>query len=184
VPQGKTKKKRGLAPLEKSRRKRLKSRHGARRSLTGLVIGKFAPLHKGHEFLIRRALGETDEVYVLLYRAPGFLITMDRRARWIRHLFPRVHVVKGRGSPRHGKGAHIRRLHERYLARVCGRLGVTHVYSSEEYGEHAAEILGAKHVMVDKRRLKVPISATVIRKHPERFKKYLSPIVAKDFGGK
>lgn len=33
----------------------------------GLVLGKFAPLHKGHEYLIETALREMDRVTVMIY---------------------------------------------------------------------------------------------------------------------
>ena len=33
----------------------------------GFTIGKFAPLHKGHQFLIETALKEMDEFYVVIY---------------------------------------------------------------------------------------------------------------------
>ena len=32
----------------------------------GFTIGKFAPLHKGHQLLIETALKEMDEVYVVV----------------------------------------------------------------------------------------------------------------------
>jgi HTH-type transcriptional regulator, transcriptional repressor of NAD biosynthesis genes len=31
----------------------------------GLTLGKFAPLHKGHQFVIETALRETDEVIAI-----------------------------------------------------------------------------------------------------------------------
>ena len=33
----------------------------------GFTIGKFAPFHKGHEYLIQTALKESDELYVIIY---------------------------------------------------------------------------------------------------------------------
>ena len=36
----------------------------------GLVVGKFAPLHKGHELVIGRALADCDEVIVISYSKP------------------------------------------------------------------------------------------------------------------
>ena len=33
----------------------------------GFTIGKFAPWHKGHQFLIETALKEMDEFYVVIY---------------------------------------------------------------------------------------------------------------------
>ena len=38
----------------------------------GLVVGKFCPLHLGHELLIRRAQTECEELVVLSYTKPGF----------------------------------------------------------------------------------------------------------------
>ena len=34
---------------------------------TGLTLGKFAPLHKGHQYIIETALREMDEVIVMIY---------------------------------------------------------------------------------------------------------------------
>ncbi len=33
----------------------------------GFTIGKFAPLHKGHQFLIETAMKEMDEFYIVVY---------------------------------------------------------------------------------------------------------------------
>ena len=33
----------------------------------GLTLGKFAPLHKGHQLVIETALSEMDEVVVIIY---------------------------------------------------------------------------------------------------------------------
>src|SRR4051794_21488180 len=40
------------------------------------------------------------------------------------------------------------------------------VFTSEDYGDRYAELMGAKHVCVDKSRLKMPISATAVRNDP------------------
>ena len=32
----------------------------------GFTIGKFAPLHKGHEYLINKGIKENDEFYIFL----------------------------------------------------------------------------------------------------------------------
>ena len=36
----------------------------------GFTIGKFAPFHKGHEYLIETALKDMDEFYVVVYDTP------------------------------------------------------------------------------------------------------------------
>ena len=33
----------------------------------GFTIGKFAPLHKGHQYLIEKGLKEMDKFYVVIY---------------------------------------------------------------------------------------------------------------------
>ena len=39
-------------------------------SLSGLTLGKFAPFHRGHQFVVETALAEMDEVIVIIYDAP------------------------------------------------------------------------------------------------------------------
>jgi cytidyltransferase-like protein len=36
----------------------------------GLTLGKYAPLHKGHQYIIETALSEMDEVIVMAYDSP------------------------------------------------------------------------------------------------------------------
>ncbi|MDP4366102.1 adenylyltransferase/cytidyltransferase family protein, partial [Escherichia coli] len=37
---------------------------------TGLVVGKFAPLHCGHEKLINTALAQCEELFIISYSVP------------------------------------------------------------------------------------------------------------------
>jgi len=36
---------------------------------TGVTLGKYAPFHKGHEYVISTALNEMDHVIVMIYNA-------------------------------------------------------------------------------------------------------------------
>jgi NadR type nicotinamide-nucleotide adenylyltransferase len=57
----------------------------------GLVVGKFSPLHRGHEWVIRRALDECDEVVVISYSNPEFPGSeASARVRWLAELFPKA----------------------------------------------------------------------------------------------
>ena len=47
---------------------------------TGLTLGKFAPLHKGHQYLIETALAEMDEVVVMIYATEVTDIPLNVRA--------------------------------------------------------------------------------------------------------
>ena len=54
----------------------------------GLVVGKFAPPHKGHQLLIDTALEACDLVIVLVYGNPDFPeMPVHARADWIRAAF-------------------------------------------------------------------------------------------------
>lgn len=149
---------------------------------TGLVLGKFAPLHKGHQFLIETARAQCDVVMVLIYDSREVIdIPLHVRADWIRTLYPDVIVVEGWDGPSaSGDAPEIKALQERYIARVLPR-AVTHVFSSEWYGDHVAEALGAVHVKVDETRETVPISGTRVRSNPHTYRSFLDPYVYKDF---
>jgi HTH-type transcriptional repressor of NAD biosynthesis genes len=66
----------------------------------GLTLGKFAPLHKGHQFLIETALAEMDEVIVMVYDCPETIaVPLSVRAAWIRQLYPTVRVIEAWDGP-------------------------------------------------------------------------------------
>ncbi len=67
---------------------------------TGLTLGKFAPLHKGHQLLIERALARTDHLIVMVYDAPETTpVPLPVRASWIRALYPTVEVLEAWDGP-------------------------------------------------------------------------------------
>jgi HTH-type transcriptional repressor of NAD biosynthesis genes len=73
--------------------------------LTGLVVGKFAPLHKGHEALIAFAQAQCDRLVILSYSKPELPgCPPDRRAVWLAALYPdALRLVLGfRGAHRRG----------------------------------------------------------------------------------
>ena len=54
------------------------------RYTVGLVVGKFAPLHKGHELVIKTALAQCESVLVLVYSNPDFSwMPAKTRAKWV-----------------------------------------------------------------------------------------------------
>jgi HTH-type transcriptional repressor of NAD biosynthesis genes len=66
----------------------------------GLTLGKFAPLHKGHQFLIETALAEMDEVIVMVYDCPETTaVPLSVRAAWLRQLYPRIRVIEAWDGP-------------------------------------------------------------------------------------
>ena len=145
----------------------------------GLTLGKFAPLHKGHQFLIETALAEVDHLTVIIYNEPSVTdIPLSVRASWIRQLYPAVRVIEAWDGPTEtGDTPEIRAKHEDYILRVLGIGGITHFYSSEFYGQHMSKALGAQDRRVDPARAVVPISGRQIRQDPFAQRQYLHPSV-------
>src|SRR5690349_19248993 len=60
----------------------------------GLVVGKFSPLHHGHEMVINRALELCREVLIISYSNPEFPgCEADRREQWLAELFPQTRRI-------------------------------------------------------------------------------------------
>lgn len=148
----------------------------------GLTLGKFAPLHAGHQLLIETALAETDELIVMIYDCPETTpVPLPVRANWIRSLYPGAEVLEAWDGPVEvGDTPEIRKRHEDYiLARLSGR-PITHFYSSEFYGDHVSRALGALNRMVDPARSVAPVSASQIRSAPYEHRKFIHPRVYSD----
>ncbi|MFC4305332.1 AAA family ATPase [Cohnella boryungensis] len=147
----------------------------------GLTLGKFASLHKGHQFMFDTALKEVDELIVVIYDTQVTTIPLHVRAGWIRKLYPTVRVIEAWDGP---DGYSNDREHEireeQYILGLLKGEQVTHFYSSEFYGEHMSLALGAVDRRVDEERRLVPISATRIRENPYENRRFLSDIVYRD----
>ncbi len=148
----------------------------------GLTLGKYAPLHKGHQFVIETALAEMDAVTVIIYDAPETTpIPLNIRSAWLRQLYPQVNVIEAWDGPtENGYTPEIMRAHEDYIIRGLKVSGITHFYSSENYGEHMSIALNAVNRQVNPSRDAVPISATMIRSDPFAQRTYLHPLVYRD----
>ena len=166
----------------------------------GLVVGKFSPLHRGHELVVARARESCSEVLVLSYSKPE-LPRCDpaSRQRWLERAFPfaRCQVISDawlqRCAPHAGLSVPDNHASDddqrRFLAVICTDiLGLTvdAVFTSEDYGPGGAQALsehfrardathpGVAHVWVDRDRRIVPISATQIRAEPYAHRAYLA----------
>ena len=148
----------------------------------GFTIGKFAPLHKGHQFLIETAMKEMDEFYIVVYDTDIIKNPVEERADWIRKLYPKAHIIYAFNSPKqYGLDKESVNIQMEYLSKLIKGIPVTHFYSSEPYGEKVAEYLNINNRIVDKERITVPISANKIRKDSNTNSKYLEGFVYKEF---
>lgn len=149
---------------------------------TGLTLGKYSPLHAGHQMVIETALREMDHLIVIIYNSPETTrIPLEIRAEWIRKLYPDVEVIEAWDGPVEvGNTPRIRQMHEQYLLNILKLRKIDAFYSSEFYGEHVSTALNAENRLVDMERKTIPISGSRIRNDAFRFRSYLTPEVYRD----
>ncbi len=144
----------------------------------GLTLGKFAPLHRGHQYLIETALAEMDELVLIIYAADETEVPLSVRSRWLRQLYPQVKVLEAWDGPQCiGDTPEIRARQENYILGQLRGQRITHFYSSEFYGEHMSRALGAVNRQVDPARVRFPISGTQVRRDTYACRAYLDPLV-------
>lgn len=147
----------------------------------GFTIGKFAPLHKGHQFLIETAIREMDEVYVVVYETDVLNISLEHRADWIKKLYPSVNIILAKNPPhQYGLDESSVKIQNDYLKSVIGDINVTHFYSSEKYGAYVARDFNIINRAVDIERSKIDISATKVRSDIDKYSEYVDKIVFND----
>src|SRR6476646_2529879 len=151
----------------------------------GLIVGKFMPLHRGHQLLIESALAKVDDLTVVIYdnTPPGHYPAMpiDLRMKWLRELYPNLENIVPRSDPLPADMSQEERDEPKYAdlyARDLDFLGpFDYVFSSEEYGDPFAEALGAESVVVDLARETLPISGTQIRENIYENRGWIDPLV-------
>lgn len=133
----------------------------------GLILGKFMPLHRGHELLIRFGLRSVDELVVVVCSTDREPIPGRLRFEWVKQTFPEARVVHLHKDLPQEPAEHpdFWAIWRHELKAVAGG-PVDMVFTSEDYGDRLAAELGALHVMVDRARATVPTSGTQIRAAP------------------
>jgi HTH-type transcriptional regulator, transcriptional repressor of NAD biosynthesis genes len=147
----------------------------------GLVVGKFAPLHKGHQYLLERALAGCQNLTILVYSNPDFEeMPSSVRANWLRTLYPSARVYVPENPPANDA--------DDFTQRECvknwleqNNIPVDVVFTSEHYGAGFAQHLGTEHVLVDLERHKFPISGTQLRQNIHASRAWLDGVVYSHF---
>jgi NadR type nicotinamide-nucleotide adenylyltransferase len=168
----------------------------------GLVVGKFSPLHRGHQLVIDRALATCEQVVVLSYSVPELPgCEAARRRAWLEMLYPSVTVlvvepgdVAGWGVVPHNNDPDV--VHQAFCAFLCRTLTgkpvdapVDAIFASEAWGPSFAAHLEADQrttnptatvaaVVVDPERRLVAVSGTALRRGELRVEDWLDPRVA------
>lgn len=145
----------------------------------GLTLGKYAPFHKGHEYVISCALKEMDLVVVVIYNASDTTDIPTRvRASWIKIIFPGVRIIIAEDGPQITcYSQEIINIQNKYLQNKLRNIKIDTFYSSEEYGKYVSSALRCKNKTIDVLREKIPISGTEIRMNVLNYREFLSPIV-------
>ena len=151
----------------------------------GMTLGKYAPFHAGHKFVIDTAIFEMDYVIIMSYDEPEVTeIPLSVRSGWIREIYkdnPNVEVIDCYGGPKEmGYTPEIVAKHDEYILRIVGDRGITHFYSSEIYGDHVSKALGAVDRRVDMERVVYPVSSTVVRHDAYGNMIYIPDVVYRD----
>jgi len=148
----------------------------------GFTIGKFAPLHKGHQYLIETAIKEMDKFIVIVYETDLTQVPIDVRVNWIKKLYPKVDVRIAINPPKqYGLDKKSISIQMEYLSKLIQDITPTHFYSSETYGKAVADYLNIVDRRVDNERKVKNIRAGIIRDNIEEKKMWLEDFVYNDF---
>lgn len=146
-----------------------------------LVLGKFYPLHAGHQALIRAAQRAADRVTVLVIGSVRETVPVDVRRRWVCEEHPQVRVVAGTDEAEIDFDSEAAWQHHvtvmRSLLERVEEPVVDLVVTSDSYGAELARRFGARWLQVDPDRSLTPVSGTAVRADPARYWWALPPSV-------
>ena len=174
----------------------------------GLVVGKFCPLHRGHQLVLDQARLQSERLVVISYTNPRFAgCEAPQRESWLASLYPDAVTLvlddirlaehcqrlglAPRSLPDNDAPDTAHRDFVNWLLHAVMRVDVDAVFTSETYGDGFADALtmhqakrGAPpvvHVAVDLGRNAVTVSGTSLRANVHGLRRYLDAVVYRDF---
>lgn len=170
----------------------------------GLVVGKFSPLHIGHESVIRHAMSMCEQVLVLGYSQPPFAgCGRESRLAWVGRRFPNVlnvqvddawladqcasQAVQLRPMPHNSEVDEDQQEWLSWLLQTVLLCEPDAMFGSEHYLAPTCDRLSrnfGRHVvpyLVDLHREQFAISASRIRDDIHAHRQWLHPDVYRDF---
>jgi len=145
-----------------------------------MILGKFMPPHRGHQYLVDFARQYCERVHVLVCTLECEPIDGTLRYRWMQELFPQpnvrlVHITENLPQePTDHPDFWV--IWRRVVEQAVGE-PIDWVFASEEYGQKLAETLGARFVPVDIGRELSSVSGSAIRADPMHYFNMLPPCV-------
>jgi HTH-type transcriptional regulator, transcriptional repressor of NAD biosynthesis genes len=139
----------------------------------GLIIGKFWPFHRGHEYLCRTAISNCDELFIVVCDRPTHSPNGILRSNWICESIPSASVMVIRDV----YDSNDSELWAKLAIAWCGKANFHPdvVFTSETYGDAWANFLKCEHFLVDLPRATIDISGTIIRQNPLLCWDFLTP---------
>ena len=154
-----------------------------KRFKTGLCLGKFMPIHKGHQYLIDSAIEQCETVHVMVCSLDSEPIPGLTRYSWVFQLYKDnpnviVHWCRDENPQYDWECETLDEFYSYWIKSVYSRIdSLDAVFTSEEYGNDFARYLSVEHVLVDLERTKYPVSGTKVRENAHIEWEFLSDVV-------
>jgi len=143
----------------------------------GVIIGKFMPIHAGHQHLIDTGKASVERLTVLVCSHFWEPIPGELRYEWVKELNPHVNVVwvseELPSEPE--QDPDFWNIWRRAILKYAPPPDV--IFSSEDYGNKLAKVLGCVHICVDPEREKYHISGEKVRSDPYKWWGFIPPPV-------
>ena len=140
----------------------------------GVVIGKFYPLHKGHQYLIETAIKNSVRLYIIICTKDNEVPNPSIRLKWLKKLYNHPNIIIKEIVDIYDQNDS--ELWAELTKKIIG-CSPDVVFTSENYGHDYAMYLKCAHELVDLQRINIPISGTLIRNNPFQYWDYLHEIV-------
>ena len=168
------------------------------------MVGKFSPLHLGHEWLIQQAALQCNHLLILSYANPEFdRCNAVNRRRWFAARLPQHETLvidsallaklcaeRGivvRPLPRNDCSDAEQQNFLAWLLKDILKRTADAIFCSETYGPSCASVLtkalghSVAAVVVDPDRKQMPVHAAQIRRNPYELRSWMAPEVAAAF---
>ena len=142
---------------------------------TGLILGKFMPLHSGHINLIEFGLNNCNKLIVLVCSEENEEIPGTLRFKWLLEYFENRKNIEllhfeydSSILPNTSvSSVSVSELWSKKLLKILPHIDV--IFSSETYGDYLADFMKCTHKAFDINRNKTLISSTMIREKPFKY---------------
>lgn len=146
----------------------------------GITLGKFWPLHLGHDLMIQSGINTMDHMTVLIANDSDYknsIVYNQMKARYGDKCTIVSHVDN---EPTPELDANGTSKDKDYLNRWAARIkridkNVNYIITSDLYGKELADILGVEWFPIDPQRKVIPISATIIKSDLFSYWDYIVP---------